>query len=522
MKTPLGLDKDSQRVRFINDVETGLACNCMCPGCGADLIAKKGIKVVHHFSHYKAEEHSGCGETSLHLLGKALLLEATTQVIPAGAIKKNNTELSCMGTLCTGPSFINLWEADIWDIEEEVNKGDYQPDILCKARIGEHETSLAIEVAVTHKVEEEKLGRVQRDNLSMIEIDISRLLSKRILTRDDCIKELSNIGNISWIHLDTELSKHYEVLAAAELDQNVKNVSLREVRHLKDIIGEMKERKMLELPTYPFMDHFVLYRNRINESLLRKMIEDRPIIAGAYPIVDIAINDDYSLNATIEFKEHVIPLPMYMGMRRPPESSVGSFLVCEDPKVSLSLAWGRNAKAERYIASKKIELDLYVKKNSSKFQKLENQIRQILNTKKYPINPKMSSMQEEVKRIAKRFNEGMVPFQDWITNTPGTYILGCPTIIWQMQLLEFYITMNGQTVNVKTSAEYLESKGLETIEPYRSFTFSSKKQHSNLTIPSLYGLISKYHVFLEDKGLLSKNKWGSYQKSRTLTFYRAI
>jgi len=47
-----GLDKKTRKSRFINEVEKGLPCNCVCPICEQDLVAKKGTERVPHFAHY--------------------------------------------------------------------------------------------------------------------------------------------------------------------------------------------------------------------------------------------------------------------------------------------------------------------------------------------------------------------------------------------------------------------------------------------------------------------------------------
>jgi len=31
MKTPIGIDKTSGKIKLINEVDKGLACNCRCP-----------------------------------------------------------------------------------------------------------------------------------------------------------------------------------------------------------------------------------------------------------------------------------------------------------------------------------------------------------------------------------------------------------------------------------------------------------------------------------------------------------
>lgn len=39
------------RLVTIDEVESGLACNCICDGCGAPMVARKGQEKAHHFGH---------------------------------------------------------------------------------------------------------------------------------------------------------------------------------------------------------------------------------------------------------------------------------------------------------------------------------------------------------------------------------------------------------------------------------------------------------------------------------------
>lgn len=39
------------RLVTIDEVESGLACNCICDGCGAPMVARKGKEKAHHFGH---------------------------------------------------------------------------------------------------------------------------------------------------------------------------------------------------------------------------------------------------------------------------------------------------------------------------------------------------------------------------------------------------------------------------------------------------------------------------------------
>jgi hypothetical protein len=55
----------------VNDVPTGLACQCICPACKESLVAKNnGIKRIHHFAHLSGADCPHAVESMLHILAK--------------------------------------------------------------------------------------------------------------------------------------------------------------------------------------------------------------------------------------------------------------------------------------------------------------------------------------------------------------------------------------------------------------------------------------------------------------------
>ena len=56
----------------IEDVESGLACGCICSACKQNLVAKKGNVMGHHFAHASQTSCEYAYETSLHLLAKEI------------------------------------------------------------------------------------------------------------------------------------------------------------------------------------------------------------------------------------------------------------------------------------------------------------------------------------------------------------------------------------------------------------------------------------------------------------------
>ena len=52
----------------------GLQCDCVCPGCGGRLVARKGAKKKHHFAHYNEPCNLvSAQQTALHMLAKEII-----------------------------------------------------------------------------------------------------------------------------------------------------------------------------------------------------------------------------------------------------------------------------------------------------------------------------------------------------------------------------------------------------------------------------------------------------------------
>ena len=74
----------------IDEVESGLKCNCFCPVCNSQLVARKGEKKVHHFAHYNSSECESYGESMLHLVAKKIIEENKYIMIPSFSVKTGN------------------------------------------------------------------------------------------------------------------------------------------------------------------------------------------------------------------------------------------------------------------------------------------------------------------------------------------------------------------------------------------------------------------------------------------------
>ena len=145
------LNNQNQLVH-IDSVPNGSSCNCFCPNCKAALIAKNGKdKRQHHFAH---EANSDClkgYQTALHLLGKEIIQKE--KLIP---IINNKFQFELM-------------KADSIEIEKRVE--DIIPDVYALI----NNKPVAIEILVTHEVDDLKYQKIQFHELTTIEIDLSKI-----------------------------------------------------------------------------------------------------------------------------------------------------------------------------------------------------------------------------------------------------------------------------------------------------------------------------------------------------------
>ncbi len=146
----------------INDVSSGLACHCNCPGCGEPLIAKKGDKMVHHFAHKPESNCTHALETALHLKAKDILKKAQQFMLPEVRIRNNPTP---------------VYEAQVITYEKvllEKKTGNIIPDLMIKSQ----NKWLFIEIAVRHFTGKEKIKTLRKLGHAAIEIDAAALLKR--------------------------------------------------------------------------------------------------------------------------------------------------------------------------------------------------------------------------------------------------------------------------------------------------------------------------------------------------------
>lgn len=165
-------------ITSIDSVERGLKCGCVCAACGEQLVAKKGSKMMHHFAHYSGSDCEYGYETSLHLAAKEILAESKKIVIPPVYVVFKSDKRDEL--------ISEAKEISIDSVELEKTFDNIVPDVVLYAG----GKKLFVEIYVTHSVDAEKLKKIQKADISTLEIDLSK--KDRSITREELTELLIN------------------------------------------------------------------------------------------------------------------------------------------------------------------------------------------------------------------------------------------------------------------------------------------------------------------------------------------
>ena len=197
LKVPFGLRNGA--LHYVSEVETGLACNCICPDptCAKPLIARNQSsptrKRAPYFAH--SSQASGCGgrESALHQQGKEVVERASRLMLPAWSALDGELRFSAaLATLAPG----SVQEVRL--VEDQV-----RPDVRVSALSGlAMLPALYVEIKVSHAVDWTKRERVMAAGLSMMEIDLSDVSDEDLQDRKTFEHHvLEQPGNRVWIHV---------------------------------------------------------------------------------------------------------------------------------------------------------------------------------------------------------------------------------------------------------------------------------------------------------------------------------
>lgn len=205
-KLPVGIDKDTGSLLRIDEVSRGLGCNCLCPGCETPLVARKGELKAHHFAHHTPPPEStlSCAESALHKWAKNIVAKQRTWSLRAEHFVPKAWTTRLGETLASHDEWWSPFSDNSFIIEntmEEHDFGDWKPDVLLVGQFRGIETRIAVEIKVSHPVDEAKLRKVQKSDIDLLEIELNPdLMLDGILTEAKLEKEILDHKNQLWLH----------------------------------------------------------------------------------------------------------------------------------------------------------------------------------------------------------------------------------------------------------------------------------------------------------------------------------
>jgi hypothetical protein len=153
---------EKDETTHVDAVPNGKDCGCFCPHCGKPLVAKnKGTIRDHHFAHYEENMCIHGYESSLHLLAKDLFRDAKKIRIPSVESKH----------IAQGLIIVDEEIANIQNVRLERRINDFVPDIILTF---DDASQLAIEILVTHRVDDDKIAKIKKSGINTLEIDLSQ------------------------------------------------------------------------------------------------------------------------------------------------------------------------------------------------------------------------------------------------------------------------------------------------------------------------------------------------------------
>ena len=209
---------------FVDDVPNGLKCNCVCPHCGKDLIAKNNPnnKRESHFAHTSGADCPGARMSALHLLAQDILAETKQVMLPEynGVYYHHDAELK---------TFDRISKEEICKHEDSTRRPD------C---IGYNDSKggyIWIEIYCRHKIDATKKAEIRKQQQYCTEIDFSDLL-KTNYTEEDVKNRLLETSHREWICCPVWDAEEERLKAEVEAEMQAAE---EERQRLKEIYRKM-------------------------------------------------------------------------------------------------------------------------------------------------------------------------------------------------------------------------------------------------------------------------------------------
>lgn len=165
----------------IGEADSGLGCGCVCPACGARLVARKGSTRVSHFAHHEGASCEYGAEAVAVQLAHRLLSESRRLTVPPVYALPHQLLRPVTTLELTELVVGNAFDSPI-------------PDVLVRDSEGK---PLLVQVRITHATEARKIIALGEEGVSAIELQVPRC---EIVTFDAIRKAVvGHVSNKLWL-----------------------------------------------------------------------------------------------------------------------------------------------------------------------------------------------------------------------------------------------------------------------------------------------------------------------------------
>lgn len=265
LKNPFAYDLNKNLVYIKNkDYDNkGKYYNCYCPKCGELLVPKMGNYNMWHFSHKNNTVCDGNFESCIHKYAKEILKQNCYIRLPELSIdeykwmkefkasnydlkklirKKDlrlDLELSMLGidkNICNNMNKEYTW------IGNELTIQDFKADSVIQV----DNRRIAIEIKYSHAVDDEKRIKVMKNNIDMVEIDLSNIVE--LMDEEfDFKKYLLEYADRKWIYKTEIIEKENEIKNSIELKRKELELDIarERIKEKNDIINGLRKSSVI-------------------------------------------------------------------------------------------------------------------------------------------------------------------------------------------------------------------------------------------------------------------------------------
>jgi hypothetical protein len=522
----IGSDKKTGRQALISEVKSGLSCGCLCVECGADLIAKKGKVIQHHFSHASGVDRTHCSETALHRFAKEIIMRNNPVSLPdidhiesdinsSRALPNGEIELMALHT--------PMDRLNVTKSAQEIRIKDFQPDVLLKveSHLGEH--LVAVEVAVTHFVDEEKREKVKKCDISMVEVDCGDIQStydNHNKAAEEILQRLKESG--VWIQVSQSLKQ------AIEKGQESEEPKGHYYEKGNMWINDQVERGVIDLPYFNYESRFMDYRSFRHRKLKQEWLKKAPKVWTSHALLSSTqVKDGWELEILVG--KRTVKVMVYIGQEAQGAYNTGqSFLALKERVDVFDWAWGFNAKSENFIKSLKEALESIDIKNTNDSGNIKRRI-DYADYHGWPVIKEKALFNAQSFELARKLiNETgidvasvLMTFED-----QERQIFGFDNKLWQFYVLEIIKLNQGNIISVSQIVKHLEGFGIEVMPIYKSIFWHKKNKADDLpqwvsTLDDPHALVRKFCLNLSqykvnDRSILIKKAYNKFTVAKKL------